>query len=210
MSSKIKILRTELLSDDWGILKKTYFKFRRKDGTWQNQHCETYDKGDGAVILLYNLKQETVVLIKQFRFPTFVSGFNQGFLIEAAAGLLQGSSPEKRIIMETEEETGYRVQHLRKIFDAFMSPGSVTEKIHFFIGEYSPNGKVSQGGGLIEEGEDIEVLEWPFSFALNAIDQGTIKDAKTIMLLQYAALHIFKKPHNKPNVPNTAVQTEET
>jgi len=155
---------------------------------WQRQSRETYDRGDGATILLINKTTQSVLLTRQFRFPVFVNG-HDGMLIEAAAGLLDNQLPEERIKAEAEEETGYRVQQVRKLFHAYMSPGSVTEKIHFFLGEYQAANRMNAGGGIAEEGEDVEVVEMAFSAALNAIDEGIIVDAKTIMLLQYVALH---------------------
>ena len=152
---------------------------------------ESYDRGNGATILLYNLAQRTVVLVRQFRYPVFVNGYDD-LLIEAAAGVLDGEAPEVRIRAEAEEETGFRLGEVRKIFEAFMSPGSVTEKLHFFVAEYDPSMRVGSGGGHADEGEDIEVLELPIDLALAMISDGRIVDAKTIMLLQYAALHIFK------------------
>ena len=139
----------------------------------------------------YNLAQRTVVLVRQFRYPAYLNGYDD-LLIEAAAGLLDDETPQVRIRAEAEEETGYRLGHIRKIFEAFMSPGAVTEKIHFFVAEYDPTMKVGSGGGLAAEGEDIEVLELDFEKALAMIGDGRIVDAKTIMLLQYAALHIFR------------------
>jgi nudix-type nucleoside diphosphatase (YffH/AdpP family) len=177
-----------VLSDDWYLLKKTTFDFLRRDGVWQRQSRETYDRGDGAVILLFNRQAQTVILTRQFRFPAFVNG-HDGMLIEAAAGLLDNASPEARIRAEAEEETGYFVQSVEKVFEAYMSPGSVTEKLHFFVGEYQAGDRINEGGGLAAEGEDLEVLELPLAQALQAIRQGTIVDAKTIMLLQFVALN---------------------
>jgi len=191
VSDRVRIHKVEVLSDDWYLLKKTTFDFLRSDGTWQQQSRETYDRGNGATILLYNLARETVILVRQFRFPAFVNGLDD-LLIETPAGLLDEASPDERIKLEAEEETGYRVTHVRKIFEAYMSPGSVTEKLYFFVAEYDANSKVSDGGGMEHEGEDIGVLELPFPQALKMIDSGAIVDGKTIMLLQYAALHIFK------------------
>src|SRR5271168_4142549 len=187
---KIRIKSVETLSDDWYVLKKTTFELLRSDGTWQQQSRETYDRGNGATILLYNLEQRTVVLTRQFRFPAFVNG-HPGMLIETAAGLLDKASPEERIKAEVEEETGYRVDHVRKIFEAFMSPGSVTEKLHFFVAEYDGSSKVTHGGGNRTEGEDIEVIELPIKDAIKAIESGAIEDGKTIMLLQHAFIHLF-------------------
>ncbi|TFZ50981.1 GDP-mannose pyrophosphatase [Serratia proteamaculans] len=190
---RVRIIETRVLSDDWYLLKKTTFDFLRRDGVWQRQSRETYDRGDGATILLFNRQAQTVVLTRQFRFPVFVNG-HDGMLIEAAAGLLDNASPEERIRAEAEEETGYIVQNVQKVFEAYMSPGSVTEKLHFFVGEYHTAARVSDGGGVEAEGEDLEVIELPLAQALSAIAQGTIVDAKTIMLLQFVALnHTLEK-----------------
>lgn len=189
-TDRIRIKAVETLSDDWYVLKKTTFDFLRSDGTWQQQSRETYDRGNGATILLYNLERRTVVLTRQFRFPAFVNG-HSGWLIEAAAGLLDMASPEDRIKAEVEEETGYRIDHVRRIFEAFMSPGSVTEKLYFFIAAYNAGSKTALGGGNHAEGEDIEVLELSIDEAMQAIERGEIADGKTIMLLQYACLHVF-------------------
>ncbi|NVZ84911.1 GDP-mannose pyrophosphatase NudK [Pseudomonas yamanorum] len=191
-NSPVRIHTEELLSDNWYVLKKYTFDLRRRDGSWQSQTREIYDRGNGATILLYSREQRTVLLIRQFRMPTFVNGYH-GYLIESAAGLLDNASPEERIRLEAEEETGYRVGHVEKIYSAFMSPGSVTERIHFFIGEYQPGDRVSDGGGLEEEGEDIEVLELGFEAALSMVQSGEIVDGKTIMLLQYLELRMLKE-----------------
>ncbi|BEN01438.1 NUDIX hydrolase [Serratia marcescens] len=185
---RVRIVETRVLSDDWYLLKKTTFDFLRRDGVWQRQSRETYDRGDGATILLFNRKAQTVILTRQFRFPVFVNG-HDGMLIEAAAGLLDDASPEARIRAEVEEETGYFVQNVEKVFEAYMSPGSVTEKLHFFVGEYHASDRLNEGGGLAAEGEDLEVIELPLAQALQAVRQGTIVDAKTIMLLQFVALN---------------------
>ena len=187
---RIRIHSVEVLSDDWYVLKKTTFDYRRSNGTWQRQSRETYDRGNGATILLYNTARGSVILVRQFRFPAYVNG-HHGLLIETPAGLLDQASPEERIKAETEEETGYRVHSVRKIFDAYMSPGSVTEKLHFFVAEYEPAEKTNSGGGVEAEGEDIEVLELSLDDALQMIRVGEIADGKTIMLLQYAKLHLF-------------------
>jgi len=187
---RVRIHQVETLSDDWFLLKKTTFDYRRSDGSWQRQTRETYDRGNGATILLYNRAQRTVLLVRQFRFPTYGNG-HDGFLIETAAGLLDQASPEERIKAEVEEETGYLVSDVRKVFEAFMSPGSVTERLYFFVAEYDAASRAGQGGGIAEEGEDIEVLELPFERALQMIASGEIADGKTIMLLQYAALHLL-------------------
>lgn len=180
----VRIVEQHLLSDNWYVLKKIEFEQQRKDGSWQTQTREVYDRGNGATIGLYNLAKRTVILTRQFRLPAFVNE-HDGYLIEAAAGLLDNASPEERIRLEAEEETGYRVKSVRKVYEAFMSPGSVTERLHFFVGEYHPEDRISAGGGLAEEGEDIEVLELPFDQALAMIDDGRIMDGKTIILLQY-------------------------
>ncbi|NMY99292.1 NUDIX domain-containing protein [Pseudomonas proteolytica] len=190
-NSPVRITSQELLSDNWYLLKKYSFDLRRRDGSWQAQTREVYDRGNGATILLYNTQQRTVLLIRQFRMPTFVNG-HDGYLIEAAAGLLDNATPEERIRLEAEEETGYRIGHVEKIYSAFMSPGSVTERIHFFIGEYQPGDRVSEGGGLAEEGEDIDVLELGFDEAIAMVARGEIVDGKTIMLLQYLELRLLK------------------
>ncbi|MBN3788989.1 NUDIX domain-containing protein [Burkholderia sp. Ac-20353] len=188
MQDRVRIIETTVLSDDWYVLKKVTFDFRRRDGTWQRLSRETYDRGNGATILLCNPDTGNVVLTRQFRMPVYVGG-HHGMLLEAAAGLLDDATPDARIRAEAEEETGYRVRNVRKVFDAYMSPGSVTEKLHFFVGEYDASLRTSDGGGLADEGEDLEVVEMPLHAALDAIERGEIVDAKTIMLLQYVALH---------------------
>jgi len=191
ISDRIRVKDVRLLSDNHYTLKTTTLEWRRADGEWQTQHRETYDRGNGAALLPYNLARRTVMLVKQFRYPAYVNGCDD-LLIEAAAGLLDNESPEKRIRAEAEEEIGYRLRDIRKIFEAYMSPGSVTEKLHFFVGEYQPDMKIGSGGGNPDEGEDIEVLELDIDEALAMIAGGRIMDAKTIMLLQWARLHIFK------------------
>jgi len=187
-NTNVQIEKTEILSDNWYTLKKVTFSTQKKDGSFQQQSREAYDRGNGAVILLYDKSTEKVILTRQFRLPTYINGNASGMMIEACAGLLDNDNPEECIKRETEEETGYKVSHVEKIFEAFMSPGSVTEILHFFIGEYSKEMKINDGGGLDDEGEDIEVLELFFEEALKMIDTGEIKDAKTIMLLQYLRL----------------------
>jgi len=187
MQERVRNIREQLLSDNWYTLKKYTFELLRRDGSWQEQNREAYDRGNGAVVLLYHKARKTVVLTRQFRFPVFVNG-HSGFLIEATAGLLDNASPEARIIAEAEEETGFRITQIEKVFESYMSPGSVTEKLFFFIAEYSDDDRQGTGGGVAEEGEDIEVLEWPFERALQAIRDGEIMDAKTIMLIQHLAL----------------------
>ena len=187
---RVRIQGVVTLSHDWYLLQKTTFDYLRHDGEWQTQTRETYDRGDGATILLYNKAKRTVILIRQFRFPTYREG-HDGFLIESAAGLLEDASAEQRIRAEVEEETGYRVGQVQKIFQAFMSPGSVTERLHFFVAEYDPASRIGDGGGLAHEGEDIEVLELPLAQALQMVADGRICDGKTIMLLQHAQLHLM-------------------
>jgi GDP-mannose pyrophosphatase NudK len=187
-SERVRIKEVKTLSDDWYVLRKTTFDFLRRDGTWQEQRRETYDRGNGAVVLLYNRERKTVVLIRQFRFPAYVNGLEDGMLIEACAGLLDKSDPEACIRKEAEEEAGFVVHNPRKVFECYMSPGSVTERIFFFVAEYEPGHRTSAGGGDETEGEDIEVLEIPLEKAMKMIESGEILDGKTIMLLQYAKL----------------------
>ncbi|HEY1741708.1 MAG TPA: NUDIX domain-containing protein [Granulicella sp.] len=191
MQERLRIKKVETLADDWYVLKKTTFEIQRRDGSWQQQSRETYDRGNGATILLYNLARRTVVLVRQFRFPAFANG-HPGLLIETPAGLLDEATPEDRIKAEVEEETGYRIDRVRKVFEAFMSPGSVTEKLYFFVAEYDSGDKTSLGGGKHAEGEDIEVLELSIEDAMKAIESGDIVDGKTIMLLQHAYMHLFE------------------
>ena len=182
--AKVRIIENQTLANDWYLLKKYTFDLQRQNGQWQRQSREVYDRGNGATLLLYNRDARTVILTRQFRFPTYINGHN-GYLIETAAGLLDNMAAEQRIKAEAEEETGYQISHVEKVFEAFISPGSVTEKLHFFIAEYSPENRVSAGGGIEAEGEDIEVLEMPIADALAAIDNGVIIDGKTIMLLYH-------------------------
>ena len=188
----VRIDSEQLLSDNWYILKKYDFALRRRDHSWQSQQREVYDRGNGAVILLYNLARRTVVLTRQFRLPAYLNG-HDGMLIEAAAGLLDNASPEQRIRAEAEEETGYRVGAVSKIFDLFMSPGSVTERLHFFIAEYTPEERIGAGGGLAAEGEDIEVLELDTDAALAMVASGEIRDGKTVLLLQHLQLMLLNR-----------------
>jgi nudix-type nucleoside diphosphatase (YffH/AdpP family) len=190
ISDRIRVKDVRLLSDDYATLKTTTFEWRRANDAWQTQSRETYDRGNAATVLLYNLARRSVVLVRQLRYPAFVSGYDD-LMIEAAAGLLDEASPEDRIRAEAEEETGYRLGDIRKILEAFMSPGALTERMHFFVAEFEPRMRVSSGGGLASEGEDIEVLELGIDDALAMIADGRIVDGKTIILLQYAKLHIF-------------------
>lgn len=189
MQANVRIIDTEILSDNWYILKKIHYEVLEKNGTWKRQQREAYDRGNGATILLYNKEQSTVILTRQFRLPSFLNGNESGMLIETCAGLLDQDNPEDCIKRETEEETGYKITNVKKVFEAYMSPGSVTEILYFFVASYDQNMKVSEGGGIAAEQENIEVLELPFAKALAMIGTGEIKDGKTIMLLQYAALN---------------------
>ncbi|KNZ31080.1 MAG: GDP-mannose pyrophosphatase [Methylibium sp. NZG] len=187
-NDRVRVVEERLLSDNWYTLTTTRFDYRRRDGTWQQQNRETYDRGNGAVLLLFNAARSTVVLTRQFRFPTYVSGLADGMLVEACAGLLDGDDPHACIRREAEEETGFVVRSPHKVFEAYMSPGSVTEKLHFFVAEYDDADRVSAGGGHAAEGEDIEVIEMTLAEALQQVAGGAIQDGKTIMLLQHAAL----------------------
>jgi len=189
MITNVKILETQILSDNWYTLKKITYEYAKRSGKVMTQTREAYDRGNGATILLYHPDQKTVILTRQFRMPTFINGNESGMLIEACAGLLDNENPEDCIRRETEEETGYKISKVRKILEAYMSPGSVTEILHFFIAEYRNDMKVSEGGGAEDEEENIEVLEIPIDEAMAMIDSGEIKDGKTILLLQYIRLH---------------------
>ena len=191
MSERVRIRNVDVLSDDWALLKRTTFDLKRRDGTWQTQTRQTYDRGDGISILLYDPDRETVILIRQFRFPVFYHD-EPGELVETPAGKLEDSTPEDGIRREVEEETGYRIRDVTRVFETYMSPGTVTEKLYLFVAKYSPADRVAGGGGLHHEGEDIEILEMPFSEALAMLRRGDIRDAKTIILLQYAALNLFR------------------
>lgn len=188
MTPSIKINKTEVLSNNWYTLRKITFDIQQKDGSWITQSREAYDRGNGAVILLYNVVNKTVILTEQFRMPTYHNGNPTGMMIEACAGLLDQDNAEDCIKRETEEETGFRITEVKKIYEAYMSPGSVTEILYFFVAEYDKSQQVSEGGGVEGEHENIEVLELPFEKALDMIETGEIRDAKTIMLLQYVQL----------------------
>jgi nudix-type nucleoside diphosphatase (YffH/AdpP family) len=187
-SDRVTIDHVEMLHDGWSKLRQYRIRYRRGDGIEQKLIRETYDRGDGATILLYNKQRGTVILTTQFRMPAFVSGHADAMLLEAPAGLLDDDNPEDAIRREAEEETGYRIANVRKIFAAYMSPGSVAEQIHFFVAEYADADKVGAGGGHPSEGEDIEVLEVPMAEALAMVEDGRIVDAKTIILLYHARL----------------------
>lgn len=187
MAREVRIQKEEVLSDSWYTLRKITFDYKKKDGTWHTISREAYDRGNGAAILLYNRKKKSVILTRQFRLPTYINGNADGMLIEACAGLLDKDQPEEAIRRETKEETGYQIQDVHKIFEAYMSPGSVTEILYFFAAEYTAREKVDEGGGI--ENEDIDVLEMPFDKAIAMIQSGEIKDGKTIMLLYHALIH---------------------
>jgi len=187
VSEKVRVLGEEVLSNNWGLVKKTTIELLRRNGEWQRQVRETYDRGDGAGVLLYNRERRTVILTRQFRFPVFAHG-EPGYLIEVVAGKLDGDHPVTTAKKEAEEESGYRVHDVELVLSAYMSPGSVTEKLSLFLAEYDADSKVSAGGGLEDEGEDIEVLEFGIDAALEMIASGEIADAKTIMLLQHVRL----------------------
>ncbi|MCF0049660.1 GDP-mannose pyrophosphatase NudK [Dyadobacter sp. LJ53] len=197
-NDRVKVVADEVLSNNWYTLKKYTFDYQRADGQWERQSREAYDRGNGAVILLYNRAKQTVLLTRQFRIPTYVNGNEDGMLIEACAGLLDRDNAEDCIKRETEEETGYKIHAVEKIFEAYMSPGSVTEILYFFVAEYRDDMKVSNGGGSEQEQENIEVMELSFEKALAMVKTGEIRDAKTIMLLQYAQLnHLLAKNGQK-------------
>ena len=190
MNDKVRNMNVSILSDNWYTLKKVDFEYLNNQNTWEKQSREAYDRGNGAVVLLYNLERQTVILTRQFRMPTYLNKNKDGMMIEACAGLLDENDPKTAIIKEIEEETGYRIKTVEKVFESYMSPGSVTEILHFFIAAYTEDQKVSEGGGAADETENIEVLEFSFTEALALIKSGEIKDAKTIMLLQYAQINL--------------------
>jgi nudix-type nucleoside diphosphatase (YffH/AdpP family) len=185
-TERVRVQSVEVLSDDWYLLKKTTFEYQRRDGTWQTLSRETYDRGNGAAVLLYNREHRTVVLTRQFRYPAYVNGHTDGWLMEACAGLLDNDAPDACIQREAAEETGFRIGNPERVFEAYMSPGSVTEKLFFYLAEYWHNQRTGAGGGDQSEGEDIEVVELPFHQALEMVTRGEIMDGKTIMLLLYA------------------------
>lgn len=190
MSDKqIKNIQKKLLSDNYYILNRVNFDYLMPNGKWVNQMREVYDRGDGAGILLYNKEKQTIILTKQFRMPTYLNDNKDGMLVEVAAGMLDKDNPEACIIRETEEEVGYRLKEVKKVYEAYSSPGVMTEKMHFFVGEYTDDMKVNEGGGLDSEHEDIEVLEIPFDKATEMLHNGEIVDTRTIVLLQYAIIH---------------------
>jgi len=189
LNNRIRNVKTTVLSDNWYTLRKVNFEHQNKDGVWESMSREAYDRGNGATILLYNRANQTVILTRQFRMSTYLNGNADGLLIECCAGLLDKDNAEECVRRETEEETGYKVTDVKKVFEAYMSPGSVTEILYCFVAEYEKEMKVSDGGGVEEESENIEVLELPFARAWDMIGTGEIRDAKTIMLLQYAVIN---------------------
>lgn len=188
-NGSIKDVEKKLLSDNWYTLNKYTYKYQKPDGSWETQEREAYDRGNGAAILLYNSKKKTVVLTRQFRMPTYVNGNDDGMMIEVCAGLLDGDNPADCVRKETEEETGYKISNIQKVFQTYMSPGSVTEILYLFVGEYDESMKIGEGGGAEDETENIEVLELGFDDTMKMVASGEIKDAKTIMLLQYAKMN---------------------
>lgn len=186
MSDDVRPIKTTTLSDTWGLLQRHEFKLKRRNGKWQHQIRETYDRGDGAAVLLCDLTDKSVILIRQFRYPAYYR-HESPYVLEVCAGKLDGDGPEACARKEAVEETGYRVGRIEQVFDCFMSPGSVTERLYLFIGIIEGRAE-TQGGGLEDEGEDIEVIRLPFAAALELVEAGEIADAKTILLLQYAAL----------------------
>lgn len=188
-NDNVRNINIQLLSDNWYTLNKITFDYLNDRGVWETQHRESYDRGNGAAILLYNTTKKKVILTKQFRMPTYVNGNENGMMIEVCAGVLDGDTPEKCVMKEAEEESGYKITSIKKVMETYMSPGAVTEILHLFIAEYTDEMKVSDGGGLDNEHENIEVLEMPFSQAINMISNNKIMDAKTILLLQYAQIN---------------------
>ncbi len=188
-NNRVRNITQKILSDNWYTLKKITFEYLSDKGIWETQHRESYDRGNGAAVLLYNANTGNIILTKQFRMPTYITGHPTGMSIEVCAGLLDGDEPEQCVIREAEEESGYRVPKVKKIMEMYSTPGAVTESVHLFVGEYDSSMKVSEGGGLEEENENIEVLEVSFEDALTMIENGEINDAKTVILLQYAKIN---------------------
>jgi GDP-mannose pyrophosphatase NudK len=194
MNKNIKNIQTKILHKDWSVLKKLTYEFQKNDGTWETQVREAYDRGDGATILLYNPSEKSVILTSQFRIPTYLNGNSSGLMIEACAGKLdENEDPLECVIRESMEETGYEVKNPKKVFEVYMSPGSVTEKIHFYIAEVDKGSRKNSGGGLITEQENIDVIEIPLREALSMIQNGKIMDGKTIMLLQHLLINLLSE-----------------
>jgi nudix-type nucleoside diphosphatase (YffH/AdpP family) len=189
MADKIALNDIQMLSEEHFTLKNVSYNVKKRDGSWEKQTREVYDHGNGVTALLYNKEKGTVVLTRQFRVGSYINGNPDGRLIEACAGILEDDTPEKAMLREIEEETGYKITDVKKIFEVYMSPGAVSEILHFYLAPYTQDQKTSSGGGLEEEQEEIEVLEMPFDEAYGLIETGEIKDAKTIMLLQYAKIN---------------------
>lgn len=190
-NDRLRNIEKELLSDNWYTLNKYSFEYQKPDGTWEQQQREAYDRGNGAGILLYNKEKRTVILTRQFRMPTYINGNQDGMMVEVCAGLLDGDNPEDCIRKETEEETGYKINNVQRVFETYMSPGSVTEILYLFVGAYEDKMKVGEGGGAAGETENIEVLELSFQEAIKMIKTKDITDAKTILLLQWAQLNLL-------------------
>ncbi len=188
--SRVRVVKTEILSDSWARLEAAHFDYLNSGGQWERQVREVYNRGHGAAILLYNLTARSVILIRQFRYPVFTED-GDGFMIEVPAGVIDNGNPEQTVKAETEQETGYRIGSVQSLFKAYVSPGSVTECLHYYCAPYSASDKIGDGGGLDAEGEDIEVMEVDFAVAMSWVESGKINDAKTILLLQHAALHLF-------------------
>ncbi|WP_343485890.1 GDP-mannose pyrophosphatase NudK [Allomuricauda sp. d1] len=188
-NGNIKNIKKEILSDNWYTLNKYTFDYQKEDGTWETQHREAYDRGNGAAILLYNKNKGTVILTRQFRMPTYVNGNEDGMMVEVCAGLLDGDNPEDCIRKETEEETGFKIDNVQRVMETYMSPGSVTEILYLFVGAYEDRMRVGEGGGAAHETENIEVLELKFEEALKMVQTGEINDAKTILLLQWVQIN---------------------
>jgi nudix-type nucleoside diphosphatase (YffH/AdpP family) len=193
MNDDIAITKTQILSDNFYTLKQISYQYKTEEGVIKEAKREVYDRGNGVAVLLYNRQNNTVILTKQFRLPTYVNANPSGMMIEVCAGSLEKENPEECVIREIQEETGYKIPKVEKIFESFMSPGAVTEILHFYVAEYHQEMKVNEGGGLDEEHENIEVLELDFKEAYQMISSGKIKDSKTIMLLQYAKIHQLVK-----------------
>ncbi|AUC81281.1 NUDIX domain-containing protein [Lacinutrix sp. Bg11-31] len=189
MKTRIKNIVDKTLHKGWATLSEITFDYKMRAGNWVSKKRESYNRGDGATILLYNKEKQAVILVKQFRISAFLNEDKTGFIIESCAGMLDNDDPETCVIREVEEETGYRLKEAKKVMEAYSSPGALTEKLYYFVGEYSEAMKVSEGGGLEIEKEDIEILEMPFKEALQKIETGEINDAKTIILLQYAQIN---------------------
>ncbi|WP_075181425.1 GDP-mannose pyrophosphatase NudK [Pantoea sp. 1.19] len=192
MSASVRVIKKKCLSENWFTLWNYTYEIARPDGSALRHKREVYDRGNGATLLLYNREKNSVVLTRQFRIATWINGNADGMLIEACAGLLDNDSPETCIRKEAIEETGYRIGEVEKLFTAYMSPGGVTEQLHFFAAEYAADQRDNAGGGV--DDEEIEVLELSFPEAMARVAAGEIVDGKTIMLLQHAQLRGWLRP----------------